>query len=152
VSESTFETIVIERRGHTACIRLDRPEVLNAINDEMIAEINQVAAELEADPEVWTIILTGTGRALCSGADVNKAGDEQKGNYTSGLDPQGEPLLLLRVLDREQRPGVTGGQHPGRDPPLDRRSQLQQKQRVGHLGPRAAHCGSRCRRSPTPGP
>lgn len=55
-----------------------------------------------------------------------------------GDDPQGEPLLLLRVLDREQRPGVTGGQHPGRDPPLDRRSQLQQTQRVGHLGPRAA--------------
>ena len=36
----SYETIAVERRGHTACIRLDRPEVLNAINDQMIAEIN----------------------------------------------------------------------------------------------------------------
>ena len=32
----TYETIVVERRGHSACIRLNRPEVLNAINDQMI--------------------------------------------------------------------------------------------------------------------
>ena len=92
-AEVSYSTIAVERRGHTACIRLDRPEVLNAINDQMIAEINQVAAELEADAEVWTIILTGTGRALCSGADVNKAGIEERGTYTQGIDPQGEALL-----------------------------------------------------------
>ena len=40
----SYETIVVERRGHTACIRLNRPEVLNAINDQMIAEINDAAA------------------------------------------------------------------------------------------------------------
>ena len=40
--------------------------MLNAINDQMIAEINDAAGELEADPEVWTIIVTGTGRALCA--------------------------------------------------------------------------------------
>ncbi len=40
----SYETIAIERRGHTACIRLDRPEVLNAINDQMIAEINAAVA------------------------------------------------------------------------------------------------------------
>jgi enoyl-CoA hydratase/carnithine racemase len=88
-----YDTIVIERRERAACIRLNRPGVLNAINDEMIVEINHAAADLEADPEVWTIVLTGTGRALCSGADLNKAGVEEKGNYTSGLDPQGEGLL-----------------------------------------------------------
>jgi len=68
----TYETIVVERRGRTACIRLNRPEVLNAINDLMIAEVNAAARELEDDPEVWTIILTGTGRALCAGADVSE--------------------------------------------------------------------------------
>ena len=46
----SYETIAVERRGHTACIRLDRPEVLNAINDQMIAEINAAVRELEADP------------------------------------------------------------------------------------------------------
>jgi enoyl-CoA hydratase/carnithine racemase len=98
-----YETIVVERRGRTACIRLNRPEVLNAINDEMIAEVNAAARDLEDDPEVWTIILTGTGRALCAGADVNKAGVEEKGNYTSGIDVQGEQMLgSIRQWDAPQ--------------------------------------------------
>lgn len=99
----SYETIVVERRGRAACIRLNRPEVLNAINDLMIAEVNAAAQELEDDPEVWTIILTGTGRALCAGADVNKAGVEEKGNYTSGIDVQGEAMLgSVRQWDAPQ--------------------------------------------------
>jgi enoyl-CoA hydratase/carnithine racemase len=103
VSETSYETIVVERRGRTACIRLNRPEVLNAINDQMIDEVNAAARALEDDADVWTIILTGTGRALCAGADVNKAGVEEKGNYTSGIDAQGEPLLnSVRQWDAPQ--------------------------------------------------
>lgn len=99
----SYETIVVERRGRAACIRLNRPEVLNAIDDLMIAEVNAAARELEDDPEVWTIILTGTGRALCAGADVNKAGVEEKGNYTSGIDVQGEAMLgSVRQWDAPQ--------------------------------------------------
>jgi enoyl-CoA hydratase/carnithine racemase len=99
----SFETIVVERRDRTACIRLNRPQVLNAINDLMIAEVNAAARELEDDPDVWTIILTGTGRALCAGADVNKAGVEEKGNYTSGIDVQGEAMLgSVRQWDAPQ--------------------------------------------------
>jgi enoyl-CoA hydratase/carnithine racemase len=99
----TYETIAVERRGHTACIRLDRPEVLNAINDEMIAEINTAVGELESDPDVWTLIVTGTGRALCAGADVNKAGVEERGNYTSGIDVQGDARLSsMRQWDAPQ--------------------------------------------------
>jgi enoyl-CoA hydratase/carnithine racemase len=99
----SYETIVVERRGRAACIRLNRPEVLNAINDQMIDEVNGAARELEDDPDVWTIILTGTGRALCAGADVNKAGVAEKGNYTSGIDNQGEALLgSIRQWDAPQ--------------------------------------------------
>jgi len=89
----SYETIEIERRGRTVCLRLNRPEVLNAINDKMIAELAEVFTELEAEPDVWTFIVTGTGRALCAGADVNKAGIEEKGNYTSGIDLQGGDML-----------------------------------------------------------
>jgi enoyl-CoA hydratase/carnithine racemase len=99
----TYETIVVERRGHAACMRLNRPEVLNAIDDRMIDEINEAAVELEADPDVWTLIVTGTGRALCAGADVNRAGVEEKGNYTRGLDVQGDAMLAsMRQWDAPQ--------------------------------------------------
>ncbi len=77
--------------------------MLNAINDQMIDEINDAAAELEDDADVWTIIVTGTGRALCAGADVNKAGVEERGNYTSGIDVQGEEILgSIRQWDAPQ--------------------------------------------------
>jgi enoyl-CoA hydratase/carnithine racemase len=99
----SYETIVVERRDRAACIRLDRPEVLNAIDDRMIDEVNHAAQELEADPDVWTIVVTGTGRALCVGADVNKAGVEERGNYTSGIDAQGDDLLSsVRQWDAPQ--------------------------------------------------
>ena len=101
--EVSYETIVVERRERTACIRLDRPEVLNAINDQMIDEVNDAARTLEDDADVWTIIVTGTGRALCAGADVNKAGVEERGNYTSGIDVQGEEILgSVRQWDAPQ--------------------------------------------------
>jgi enoyl-CoA hydratase/carnithine racemase len=99
----SYETIAIERRGHAACLRLNRPEVLNAIDDQMIAEINEAATQLEADPDVWTLIVTGTGRALCAGADVNRAGVEERGNYSRGLDVQGDAMLAsMRQWDAPQ--------------------------------------------------
>lgn len=99
----TYETIVVERRGHSACIRLNRPEVLNAIDDRMIVEVNDAARALEGDPDVWTIIVTGTGRALCAGADVNRAGVEERGNYTSGIDVLDEEMLAsMRQWDAPQ--------------------------------------------------
>jgi enoyl-CoA hydratase/carnithine racemase len=99
----SYETIVVERRDRTACIRLNRPEVLNAINDVMIRELEDAVAEIERDPEVWTVLLTGTGRALCSGADLNRAGVAEKGNYTSGVDVLGESMLgSMRQWDTPQ--------------------------------------------------
>ncbi|MCK5756215.1 MAG: enoyl-CoA hydratase/isomerase family protein, partial [Mycobacterium sp.] len=55
-----YETIEFEVRGHTACVTLNRPEVLNAINDEMIAELAEVYAEIERSQDIWTVIITGS--------------------------------------------------------------------------------------------
>src|SRR5581483_11665649 len=87
-----YDTIEFEVRGHSACVTLNRPEVLNAINDEMIAELAQVYTEIEHSPSIWTMIITGAGRALCVGADVNKAADHDMEN-AAGIDNQGEPIL-----------------------------------------------------------
>ena len=54
-----------------------------------------------------------------------------------GHDAVRQPVLLLRVLHGEQRPRVPGGEHSGGDPPLHRRRELQQPQRVGDLRTRA---------------
>ena len=98
-----YMTITFEARGHTACITLNRPERLNAINDEMIAEINQAYRFAEDCEDIWTLIITGAGRALCVGADVQKAHDHNDGVFAPGIDTQGDPVLSsLRQWDAPQ--------------------------------------------------
>ena len=97
-----YNTIEFEVRDHTACVTLNRPEVLNAINDEMIAELAVAYAEIERSQDIWTMIITGAGRALCVGADVNKAADHDMEN-AAGIDNQGEPILSsMRQWDAPQ--------------------------------------------------
>jgi enoyl-CoA hydratase/carnithine racemase len=100
---SDYSTITFEVRERTACITLDRPERLNAINDEMIAEINAAYRIVEDTADIWTLIITGTGRALCVGADVQKAHDHNDVVFAPGIDTQGAPVLSsLRQWDAPQ--------------------------------------------------
>ena len=67
-----YDTIAYEVSERIATIRLNRPEVLNAISPQMSAELKDAYAAAERDPEVWILIVTGTGRAFTSGADVSE--------------------------------------------------------------------------------
>jgi enoyl-CoA hydratase/carnithine racemase len=85
-----YETLLFDQRDKAACVTLNRPERLNAIDHLMIKELEEVYRRIEQDPEIWTYIVTGAGdRALCSGADVNVIGD----SAAAGQDTRGEPLL-----------------------------------------------------------
>ncbi|MFD1813520.1 enoyl-CoA hydratase/isomerase family protein [Rhodococcus gannanensis] len=68
----SFDTIKYEVGGHTATITLNRPDALNALSPHMITELRSAYAEAEADEQVWTLIVTGNGRAFCTGADVKE--------------------------------------------------------------------------------
>src|SRR3989454_5562665 len=79
----TYNAILLERDGHVAAIRLNRPEKHNAINAEMSAELIECLDALEADDNVRVIVLTGAGeKAFCAGADmaeaVGTAGDSRR--------------------------------------------------------------------------
>jgi enoyl-CoA hydratase/carnithine racemase len=65
-----YDTILYEVADRTATITFNRPDRLNAVNLEMTGELRDAYARAEGDDEVWTIIVTGTGRAFCSGSDV----------------------------------------------------------------------------------
>jgi enoyl-CoA hydratase/carnithine racemase len=98
-----YSTITLEIRDRAACITLNRPERLNAINDEMITEINHAYRLVEDSEDIWTLIVTGAGRALCTGADVGKAHDHNDEVFAPGIDTQGDPVLRsLRQWDAPQ--------------------------------------------------
>ncbi|RYE54575.1 MAG: enoyl-CoA hydratase/isomerase family protein, partial [Rhizobiaceae bacterium] len=85
------------KRGHAACITLNRPEVLNSISIEMMKELAALYREVEADDDVWTLIVTGAGsKALCTGADMAVFESTFKDGFPSGIDMWGEPILSSR--------------------------------------------------------
>jgi enoyl-CoA hydratase/carnithine racemase len=67
-----FETVRYEPNGAVCHIVLNRPEKLNAANDRLVEDVNNALFEFDADPELRVAILSGAGRAFCSGADVQQ--------------------------------------------------------------------------------
>lgn len=67
-----YETINFERQDGVAIIRLNRPEIMNALEPKLSAELIQITDLLDQDPEIRAVILTGTGKAFCAGGDVRR--------------------------------------------------------------------------------
>lgn len=66
----SFATIIVETRGRVGLVTLNRPEVLNALNAALIAELNAALDGFEADEGIGCIVLTGSDRAFAAGADI----------------------------------------------------------------------------------
>lgn len=66
-----MSSLDIQRNGHVARVYLNRPEVRNAFNDGVIAELTATFATLGSDPTLRAIVLGGHGKAFCAGADLN---------------------------------------------------------------------------------
>jgi len=62
---------LIRPSAHVAEVWLNRPDVRNAFNDEVIAELTQAFQQLAAQPELRVVLLSGRGKAFCAGADLN---------------------------------------------------------------------------------
>lgn len=78
--ELGFETIVYEKAPPRATIRLDRPDVLNAFDFRMLREIARACEDASWDDDIRVVVVTGTGRAFCVGADLKSWGADLLGN------------------------------------------------------------------------
>src|SRR5262249_31438264 len=68
----TFETVLYEKKGPIGYITLNRPAKLNAASDRLVEDVNDALFEFDADADLHVAILSGAGRAFCSGADVQQ--------------------------------------------------------------------------------
>jgi methylglutaconyl-CoA hydratase len=66
-----YATLVVEQRNAVATVALARPDVHNAFNETLIAELSRALRTLDADDSVRAVILLGQGRSFCAGADLN---------------------------------------------------------------------------------
>ena len=86
-----YQTITYELRDGMAVITMNRPEQMNALNSQMRAEITH--AVQAADTEARVLVLTGAGRAFCSGQDLADGGSAAQVDLERTLRDEYEPML-----------------------------------------------------------
>lgn len=92
-----MQTLTYEKDDRIARITLNRPEVMNAINDEMPGEIAQAVARADADPDIHVIILSGNGPAFCAGYDLTYYA-EANGSNNVTQDMPWDPIKDYRFM------------------------------------------------------
>jgi enoyl-CoA hydratase/carnithine racemase len=81
------QAVLYERVGKVGIVKLNRPQALNAVNDELILDFVSALRQARDDKEARAIILKGEGRAFCAGADLKEGVRERTlANYMSRAD------------------------------------------------------------------
>jgi enoyl-CoA hydratase len=95
---TSVPVLIVESRGPVGWLTFNRPEVSNAMNAEMMAALPAAWAELDADPEVAAIVVTGAGRAFQTGLDMVQ------------LSTQPDALREMSRRTKRGNPQLTGWQ------------------------------------------
>ncbi|MGV3470229.1 enoyl-CoA hydratase [Limnobacter sp.] len=66
----TYETILVETIGKVGLVRLNRPQVLNALNDQLMTELGQALMDFDSDENIGAMVITGNDKAFAAGADI----------------------------------------------------------------------------------
>jgi enoyl-CoA hydratase/carnithine racemase len=107
-----FQEIIVEKRGTTGLITLNRPDRLNASSVSMREELAQATTDFAEDPGVRAIVYTGAGRAFCSGADMSnfeeRVGRIETGADTEPTDTLGPWAFQLRALPKPTIGAING--------------------------------------------
>ncbi len=100
-----YTEISIDSRG-VANLILNRPEVHNAFDDQMIAELIRVLDQLAADDKVKVLTLSARGKNFSAGADLNWMRSMAQKNYQQNLDDANELAALMHKLDKFPKPTI----------------------------------------------
>jgi enoyl-CoA hydratase/carnithine racemase len=97
-----YQNIIYEKQRNGVLITLNRPDALNALNEDLMNELDQALAQAESDPEIRAVVITGSGRAFSAGEDIS--GDDPETAWPYGI-PEGSSLNAtynkLRDADRK---------------------------------------------------
>ena len=69
---TAYECIIVETKGRVGLVRLNRPQALNALNAQLIAELGKALDAFEADDRINCMVITGSEKAFAAGADIKE--------------------------------------------------------------------------------
>lgn len=99
---SRYELIKVNMDGNVAIFTLNRPEALNAINPQLHTELEDIFGDVAQDDNVNAVVLTGAGRAFCSGGDVKAMDAGQFDPIKSRVPLRDARRLIHNILEVEQ--------------------------------------------------
>jgi enoyl-CoA hydratase len=99
----TYATILVEKNQDIATITINRPSALNALNTQTIEELTTAVQELETDPTVHVVILTGKDKAFIAGADIKQM---QTMNPLEAKEFTTKGHLLLQLIEESRLPYI----------------------------------------------
>jgi 2-(1,2-epoxy-1,2-dihydrophenyl)acetyl-CoA isomerase len=112
----TYTTLDVSRDGAVAIVKLNRPDVLNALSSELVREFRACLLDLRGDPNVRVMVLTGAGRGFCAGADLRDPmmsrdvqRERRSASFTATMDHQMNAMLReFYAFDRPKIAAVNG--------------------------------------------
>lgn len=115
--EDTAPHALIEQRGHTLIVTMNRPAKRNALTGDMIELMAQAWDRVDEDPSIRSCVLTGAGGSFCAGADLKAMSRDNPGKAMSsgGWDPSRIPGLLKGrrlgkpLIAAVEGPAIAGG-------------------------------------------
>ena len=105
-AKPAFATLDVAIRNGVGVLALNRPEVHNAFNETMIAELTEALLQLGADEEVRAIVLTGNGASFCAGADLHWMKKMAGYSRAENLADAAALAQMLRTLNDVPKPTV----------------------------------------------
>ncbi len=103
---TTYSTLTIARRHGVGIVTLERPELHNAFNETVIAELTAAFRELGDDAGVRAVILAGSGPSFCAGADLNWMRKMAGYGTAENRADAAELAAMLRTIDACPKPTV----------------------------------------------
>lgn len=96
-----YEFLKYELSDGVATITLNRPEVYNALNNEITYELQSALKAVKKDPEVRVVVLTGEGKAFCSGQDLKASSKEPNRSFSDSIHKRYNPIIkAIRQLPK----------------------------------------------------
>ncbi|UCH82803.1 MAG: enoyl-CoA hydratase/isomerase family protein [Candidatus Latescibacterota bacterium] len=99
-----YEHVLIEKKDRIAYVTLNRPKVLNALNDQLVAELGEIFNDVAGDSAVGALIVTGAGeKAFAAGADISEIHEK---DAVRGLEMAENGQRVFRVLETMGKPSI----------------------------------------------
>ncbi|MCC5920754.1 MAG: enoyl-CoA hydratase/isomerase family protein [Cyclobacteriaceae bacterium] len=89
-----FKTILYSKESGVATIKLNRPEVYNACNTDLTTELRSALKAAEKDTEVRVVVLTGEGKAFCSGQDLKDSSKDPNRSFSDSVRDRYNPIIV----------------------------------------------------------